>query len=497
MVVTKQTLKVEGGFLVKQSSRPSRFRPVEIGKVDGTRAVLEAVPQEMTAFGGVPMLAEVEKKVGLVRELSKLVHDNRAQHLVDHKKFDILMQRACQIGSGFPDGNDCDWLRRDAAIMLGLDRDPVTGRPGASQETTSRFEGQAIDGANFESVTQIFIDHFMRHHKRRPRRIKLDGDGSKIKTYGAQEGSVYRGGPYKHTIYFPLKIFCGDWLLATILRRGDKSESKTIVTELKKIVAKLRTRWPRVRITVRLDAAFESPELIDWLRKERIGYEMGLRTNSVLKLNAKAFIAEAEEKLLQEHGKPLFIGKDGNKKAQKEHARVRGLPTEKRMEAEKAWKERRVRVVGEFCYKPEKWKNWERVICRVDFTDKGAEVYYILVSCQLGLPKRIYEDEYCQRGLAEQCIGRFKRTGQRLSAQEFYANQFRLIMYGIAYMLLFHLREYAGAEFRRADVETLRKTHMLMPMTVCRTANKITLQISETHVHCREFLHTWRRLIAA
>jgi hypothetical protein len=30
----------------------SRFQPVELGKIDGTRAVLEAVPEAMTAFGG-------------------------------------------------------------------------------------------------------------------------------------------------------------------------------------------------------------------------------------------------------------------------------------------------------------------------------------------------------------------------------------------------------------------------------------------------------------
>jgi hypothetical protein len=482
---------------VKQSTRRSRFVPVELGKVDGARVVLEAVPEEMTSFGGAPMLAAVEKKVGLVEELSKRIRDKRLEHLVDHKKLDILLQRACQIGLGCADGNDCDWLRNDAAILLGLDRDPICGQPGASQETTSRFESNAIDSKNVDSVTSIFVDHYIARQKKRPKKVTLDCDGSKIKTYGAQEGSVYRGGPYKHTMYFPLKIFCGDWLLATILRRGDQSESKTILAELKKIVGKLRAKWHGLRIAVRLDAAFESPELIEWLRKERIGYEMGLRSNSVLRLNAKAFIEEATEKFVREHGKPQFVGKDANKKAQKEHARIRGLPTDKRMDAERAWKERRVRVVGEFCYKPEKWKHWERVICRVDYTDKGAEVFYILVSRQQGVPKRIYEEEYCQRGMAEQCIGRFKRTGQRLSAQEFYANQFRLIMYGIAYMLLFHLREYAGAEFKRADVDTMRKTHMVMPMVIRHTATKTVLQISEKHVHCQEFLHTWRRLMAA
>jgi hypothetical protein len=482
---------------VKQSSRPSRFRPVEIGKVDGTRAVLQAVPEEMTAFGGAPMLAEAEKKVGLVGELSKLVHDNRAQHLVDHKGFDILLQRVCQIGTGFTDGNDCDWLRRDSGIMLVLDRDPVTGRPGASQETTSRFETKALDRRNAKVGRELFTDHYIAKQKKRPKEVVLDPDGTMIKTHGAQEGSVYRGGKYSHTMYFPLKIFCGDWLMATVLRRGDQSEARTILAQLKMVVGKLRAKWRGLRIKVRMDAAFGSPELYNWLRKERIAYEIGLRGNSVLNRYAQSFMKEAEQKFRALHGEPTFTGKDGKKLAQAEHARIRGLPTDERMDEEENWRKRRTRVVGEFSYKPEKWKNWERIICRVDFTDKGLEVHYVMVSWQHGVPRRIYEEDYCKRGLTEQYIGLFKQTGTKLSAQEFHANQFRLILYGVAYMLLMHLRNYVPAKLRRSDVNSLRKTLMLMPMVVRRTEKKIVLQISETHAHCREFLDTWRRLSAA
>ena len=482
---------------MKQNSRRSRFQPVEIGKIDGTRTVVEAVPQEMTAFGGAPMLAAVEKKVGLVAQLSELVHDNRAQHLIDHKKLDILQQRVLQISTGNQDGNDCDWLRMDRGILLGLNRDPSDGRLGASQETTSRFEGKAIDRANIKAVRELFTDHFIARQRKRPREVELDCDGTIIKTYGAQEGAVYRGGKYKHEILFPLKVFSGDWLLATVLRRGDHSEAKTILNTLKMVVGKLRAKWPGLRIKVRLDAGFGSPELYDWLRKEQVAYEVGMASNSVLELNARAYMTMAEAQFKREHGEPRFMGKDGNKKAQEEHARIRSIEDpDERMAQEKAMKRRRTRVVGEFCYKPEKWKNWERVICRVDFTDKGLDVHYVVVSRQYGVPQQIYEDEYCKRGLAEQSIGRFKQTGQRLSAQQFYANQCRLTLYGVAYMLLMHLRDYVGKKLRSADVNTLRKTLMIMPMIVHRTDKKRVLRISESHPHCRQFLDTWRRLSA-
>ena len=482
---------------MKQRNQCSRFVPVELGKVDGTRVVLEAVPEEMTAFGGMPMLAEIEKRVGLVKELSRRVHDPRAQHMVDHEKLDIMLQRACQIGVGYADASDCDWLHADAGILLGLNRDPLHGQPGASQETTSRFESKAVDRSNAKVVCEVFVDHFISQQKRRPKKVVLDCDGTMMKTYGAQEGAVYRGGKYNHAMYFPLQILCGEWLMATVLRRGDQSEAKTILGELKMVAGKLRDQWRGLRIKVRLDSAFGSPALYQWLRKERIEYEIGLRSNSVLELNARAYMQAAEAQFRREHGEPRFMGRDGNKKAQAEHARIRGLPTAERMKEEESWRRRRARVVGEFCYKPEKWKNWERVICRVDFTDKGLEVHYVLVSRQCGVPQRIYEEDYCCRGFAEQCIGRFKQVAHRLSAQEFFTNQFRLVLYGVAYMLLHHLRKFAPASLRRADVNTLRKTLMLMPMAVRHTATKLVLRVSENHPHCKTFLSTWRHLSTA
>lgn len=484
-------------------TRCSRFREVEIGNVDGVRTVVEVVDKPMTALGGIPLLGRVEERVGLAKELASRIFDFRAEERVKHKAEDVILQRASQMAAGYGDGNDCDWLREDPAILLLLNRDPESGKPGVSQETASKFEKNAITKTNLKYVNEIFVDHFIQQHVKRPKSIVLDCDGTMMKTYGAQEGAVYRGGKYKHEMYFPLKIFCGEWLLATILRRGDQSEAKTILSQLKIIVAKLRKRWPGIRIKVRMDSAFCSPGLVEWLKKQKISYELALRQTSCLKDYSKWFVEESRLQFVKKFEGPRFIGKDGKKQAHEEHARIRGLPKEKRMEEEENWKKRRVRVVGEFCYQPEKWKKflkwneWERVICRCDYTDRGSDVKYVLVSEQRGIPRRLYEDSYCQRGSSEQCIGRFKQIGRRLSAQEFHANQFRLILYGIAYMLLMHLRRFVKPALRLADANTLQKSLMLIPMIVHQTEKKRVLQISSNHAHRAVFLDTWRRLMAA
>lgn len=483
---------------MKQSNKRSRFAQVELGKIDGKRTVLEAVPESMSAHAGAMMVAAVERKVGLLAELSSRINDPRAQYLVKHKAPDILMQRACQIAAGHIDCNDADWLRGDPAILAALNRHPVTGRSGASEETISRFESNAIDEQNLESMQNVFIDHYLKRNKKRPKQIVLDIDGMAFTTHGAQEGATYRGGKYKREMLFPLMMFISNWLVAATLRLGDQGESTTVLPELKKVVARIRAQWPSVPIVVRMDAAFGSAALYSWCREEHIGYQLGLTPNKVLDQFAKQYAEEAEKKFREQFGEPLFLGKDGKKKAYSEHARIRKLSDkDERMAAELAQRHRRVRVFGEFGYMAGSWEKFERVIVRADYTDQGLDVRYVVVSKKSGTPEQIYQDEYCQRGLMEQFNGLFKQTGQRLSAQTFYSNQFRMIMYGVTYQLLFHLHEYTVEKLKRSDVNTIRKILMVMPMTVRCTDKKIVLQISENHPHCKEFLTTWRRLSAA
>ena len=482
----------------QKSSKRRRFQQVEIGKIDGTRTVLEAVPESMSAHAGAMMVAAVDRKVGLLADLCSRINDPRAQDLIEHEAVDILMQRACQIAAGHIDCNDADWLRDDPAILASLDRHPVNGRPGASQETISRFESNAINEQNLESMQNAFIDHYLKRNKKRPKQIVLDIDGMAFETSGAQEGSIYRGGKYKQEMYFPLMMFISGWLVAATLRLGDQGESTTVLPELKKVVARVRKQWPNVKIIVRMDAAFGSADLYRWCREEHIGYQLGLTPNKVLDLFAKQYADEAEKKFREQFGEPLFLSKDGNKKAYSEHARIRKLSDKaERMAAEQAQQHRRVRVFGEFGYRAGSWDNFERVIVRADYTDKGLDVRYVVVSQKSGKPEQIYQDDYCQRGLMEQFNGRFKQTGRRLSAQTFYSNQFRMIMYGAAYQLLFHLHEYTVKKLKRSDVNSIRKILMVMPMVVRCTNTKIVFQISESHPYCKEFLATWRRLSAA
>jgi hypothetical protein len=225
---------------------------------------------------------------------------------------------------------------------------------------------------------------------------------------------------------------------------------------------------------------------------------VALKGTSVLKLYTQWAVKEAEAQFTERFGEPRFMGKDGDKDKQAEHTRIRNIEDkEERMRQEKEFKARRVRVFTELSHQAETWKRYERIIVRVDFTDKGADVRYVLVSFKQGRPEKIYSEQYCQRGLMEQFIGRLKLIGKRLSAQSFNANQFRLILYGIADQLLVHMQELITNDFRCSDPSTIQRDLLRMPAIFRITKTKIVLQVSEQHPHCKAFLAACRLLKAA
>ncbi|MBK9282433.1 MAG: transposase [Candidatus Obscuribacter sp.] len=65
------------------------------------------------------------------------------------------------------------------------------------------------------------MEYYIECHRKPPKRLVLDFDGSAIETYGVQLNAFYRGGPYGKFMYFPLFVFDENgWLLVAALRPG-------------------------------------------------------------------------------------------------------------------------------------------------------------------------------------------------------------------------------------------------------------------------------------
>jgi hypothetical protein len=100
-------------------------------------------------------------------------------------------------------------------------------------------------------------------------------------------------------MYHPLLVFDGETghLITALLRAGNTHGSRSAVALLKRIVARLRRRWPEVEIELRADAGFAVPALYDYCEREGITYTVGLVSNPRLERIAEDLLDEAVQLL--------------------------------------------------------------------------------------------------------------------------------------------------------------------------------------------------------
>jgi len=482
----------------KQRTRNRATRQATLTLDDGKPLVVSPGGPNLTGFAGLPLIRKLENIFKLVAGASARLKDHRTHSLIDHNTFDVLFGRVCQIIAGFSDANDADLFKADAALKKALGRDPETGLNGPSQPTYSRFEN-AVDAQDIMALEDFLLDYYIQTHQQVPRRIVLFCDGSAVKTHGKQQGSVYRGGKYKKEMFFPLFVFDHTgWLLAAKLREGDQGEAPTGTRMLKKLVSRLKAAWPYVKIGLRLDAGFPCPELFDWCEDNGIDYVVGIAGNFAIASKCTEYHREAKRKFILKHGEPQFAGRKGKRKKQKIHAKIRRMPKNQRMDAETDWRKRRVRVYGENWYLSRTWREARRIICRADYTDDGLHCRYVVTNIHWGYPEQIYRQEYCPHAQVELSIKEFKNSLLlRLSCCEFLANAFRMILHGLAYQLLYHLKHFLPVPLQRHSFATIRKMFIQVTAQVTCSARRVYWALSDTYTQTTQFLRLCKRLARA
>ncbi len=94
----------------------------------------------ITSDGGVMLLAQAERRLGIADQLARVIPDGRDASRVTHLLPDILRARIFAIACGYEDADDLDRLRFDPAFKLACGRLPDAGRDLCSQPTVSRWE---------------------------------------------------------------------------------------------------------------------------------------------------------------------------------------------------------------------------------------------------------------------------------------------------------------------------------------------------------------------
>ena len=95
-----------------------------------------------------------------------------------------------------------------------------------------------------EKIDALLCDLYIESHAEQPEQIVLDLDATDIPLHGHQPERFFHG-YYDSYCYLPLYIFAGDQLLCARLRPANMDGAAGALDEVKRIVARLRAKWPR------------------------------------------------------------------------------------------------------------------------------------------------------------------------------------------------------------------------------------------------------------
>jgi hypothetical protein len=403
----------------------------------------------LTSDGGILLLAEIERSLGIAERLARCLEDPRTPERVQHGLAEMIRFRALLIAAGYEDANDCDALRADPAFKMAVGRLPERGADLCSQPTISRLEnlpGPIALKRMMAAMVELFCDSFAEV----PRRIVLDLDDTEDRVHGGQQLALFHA-HYDSRCFLPIHIYEATTgkPVAVILRPGKTPGGAEVALVLRHVVRAIRARWPRVEILIRGDSHYARPEAMTWCEHNRVGYVFGLAGNQVLLAKVAALAEDAA------------LG------------RVAG-------EGDK------VRRFAEFRYAARTWKALRRVIARVEASPQGSDSRFIVTNLA-GAPRWLYESVYCARGQAENLIKAHKLhlASDRTSCTRATANQFRLLIHTAAYWLLHTLRGLAPRTsfWRDAQFDTIRLALIKVAARVTELKTRIKVALPSCYSH--------------
>lgn len=396
---------------------------IPLSNVQNKSVLLDFNGGLLSSDAGCLLLREVEQQIGLIKTIEEVIPEPRDIRYVRHTIRDLLMQRIAQIACGYEDGNDCNDLRNDPIIKILSDRYPETGEALASQPTMSRFEN-SISRTTLYRIAKVFADVFIASYEQEPEAIVLDFDDTEDIVHGSQQLCLFNN-YFKEYCFMPLHVYEGlsGKLVTTILKPGKRSTGKQMLSIVKRIVAHLRAKWPNTIIVFRGDSHFTYPEVMEWIdTQENVRFVTGLAGNSRLQKEVKPLVERAT-RMYEECN-------------------------------------RKITLFHSFYYQADSWSKLRRVIAKVEVSEKGKNVRFVVTDMENAKTRALYKQIYCARGEDELYIKDHKLylKSDRTSCNRFEANQFRVFLHSAAYVLIHALKTniLRHTQFSNATIETIR-----------------------------------------
>lgn len=436
----KQTNTLKEKFVVRE---------LELQAINGKAVSLVFDEPELTSDAGLLAVGAFEKQtMGLIERLAGCVRDDRRDPR--HTMADLIGQRVHQIISGNPDANDSDRLRRDAALQTAVGREGVL----ASQPTMSRLDN-AVSDKDLIRMAYALGDDFLDSFQKAPKMILIDMDPTAHLVYGQQQLGLFNT-HVGDTCLMPFHVYDGltGRLITAVIREGKTPTAGEILRLLRRIVKRIRRRFPDTVLVFRADSHHTKPEVMNWLRANRVEWITGLSPNK--RLNAE--FADISEQAVREY-------------RERENEGIR-TP---------------VRLFASGHYKAGTWECEQRVLCRVIAGPMGMDVRYVVTSFENAGAKFLYDDVYCDRGNAELFIKEHKLGlgSDRSPCQSARANQLRLLLHSAAYAILHRFRERVlkGSQLATACFDQIRIKLLKIAARVRRMKTRIRFHLPQSFAY--------------
>jgi hypothetical protein len=408
----------------------------------------------ISSDGAVAGLEKLERNHKVIRRFSRHIPDQRDPSKVEHSVEKLLKQRVFTLMQGYEDCNDVEYLQKDPLFA------DVLGGDMASQPTLSRFENSVDKHALF-GLCHSWVDRYVDSLRGRSE-IIIDIDSTDDPTHGRQQLSMFHGF-YGQFMYNELFFHDGQTgqIIVPVLRPGNSHSNRWYVAILKRVVQKIRQRYPKMTITIRADSGFSCPAFYQLADRQELYYVVGMAPDAVLKRRV-ARVADAVERrhVSQAEKYQHFIG---------------------------------------FQYQAGSWHRPQQCYSKIESTGKGLNVRHIVSNLPGKTARQIYFDVYVQRGEAsENRIKEVKNMCQadRLSCHRYWANFLRLLISCLAYELFLLLkqaiRKTSTKEAHSWQINTIRVRLLKVGATIRKTKRRIYYRLSQAFVYQNLF----RQLVA-
>lgn len=432
---------------------------LSFSRLGGKTVVADFLGGRLTSDGGALLLREVDRHLGVIDALNGVIPDPRQPELIVHEQRALLAQRIIAIALGYEDLNDHATLCHDPALQLAAAVTPLPEARLGSPSTLCRLENR-IDRKALVGMVGVLVDQFIASYAQAPDHLILDFDATDDLVHGDQDRRFFHG-YYDHYCFLPLYVFCNGHLLVPYLRPSNIDGCRHTRAIVKLLVGRLRAAWPGVKIIIRADSGFCRWRLMRWCDHHGVGYILGLAQNKALLREASPYLHEAE------------------------HRCTRTGQTQ--------------RIFGSFSYAAGSWDRSRRVIVKAEHSPRGANPRFLVVNVP-GDPQWLYEEVYCQRG--EDAENRIKEQqldlfADRTSCHAFLANQFRMMLSGVAYVLVHALRVLAleGTELAKATVGTIRLKLLKVATRVQVSVRRVVFHLATSYPYQELFRCAYARLM--